>query len=371
MLKNKTILIISPESWGDIRLSKHHYSIELSKRENNVYFLDPPKHKFSRKINIKEIMNNLKVINYNQIRGINRLPFYIKNYLYKIIAKRIRLSIKSSIDIVWTFEPFRFQNPSAFDPKLIIYHPTDIHKTKLENELVNVADYIFAPSSRILNKIKCSEYKKTKIKHGLAEHFTNKKLSNKVKIQINPDKTNVGMVGNLNYPYLDKNTLIKIIGDNQDIDFYFIGPYKISNVSNERSNKNFHKVLSDFNNFHLIGPKPSNDLPDYMNQFDIFLICYDSDKYPDELANPHKIMEFLSIGKVIVSHYIDEYKDNSDLFLMAKNKKQIPKLFSQAVKQNDYFNSKWLINKRIDYAKNYTYDKLLNEIETHLILSRI
>ena len=367
MLRNKTILIISPESWGDIKLSKHHYSIALSKRENDVYFLNPPNHKISKKIYNNEISKNLRVLNYNQLRGINRLPLFIKNYLYKIIAKRIRRSIKSSIDIVWTFEPFRFQNPSVFDPKIIIYHPTDIHKTGLENELVKVADYIFAPSSKILNQLKCKPEKKKKINHGLAEHFINNIKRNKKLFIERPENTNVGMVGNLNYPYLDKPTLIKIIKDNQNIDFYFIGPYKISNISKEESNVRFQKILSEFNNFFLVGPKPSNQLPKYMSEFDIFLICYDSDKYTDELANPHKIMEFLSMGKIIVSHYIDEYNDKSDLFLMAKNKFELPKLFSQAVNKMDYFNSDRMINKRIKYAKNYSYVKLLNEIESYIM----
>jgi hypothetical protein len=369
LLSNKTILIISPESWGDIKLSKHHYSIELSKKDNNVYFLDPPKHNISRKIIIKEIMNNLRVLNYNQTRGINRLPKYIREYFYKNIAKRICKSIKSSIDIVWTFEPFRFQNPGVFDPNLIIYHPTDIHKTKLENELTDVADFIFAPSSKILNQFRCKENKKKKIKHGLAEHFINIKISKKAKILINPENINVGMVGNLNYPYLDKKTLIKIIKDNQNIDFYFIGPYQMSNISKEERNNNFHEILCEFNNFYLIGPKPSKDLPNYIKQFDIFLICYDSDKFRDELANPHKMMEYLSTGKIIVSHYIDEYKDNSDLLLMANSKNELPKLFTKAVNRNDYFNSEIMKKRRRDYAKKFTYAKLLNEIENHLNFS--
>ena len=39
-LKNKTILIISPERWGTNFVSKHHYALELAKN-NNVYFLNP------------------------------------------------------------------------------------------------------------------------------------------------------------------------------------------------------------------------------------------------------------------------------------------------------------------------------------------
>src|SRR4030081_3223301 len=41
-LKNKTILLISPQGWGPMFLSKHHYAIELAKRGNTIYFLNPP-----------------------------------------------------------------------------------------------------------------------------------------------------------------------------------------------------------------------------------------------------------------------------------------------------------------------------------------
>ncbi len=38
----KTILLISPESWGKSFVSKHHYAVELAKKGNIVYFLNPP-----------------------------------------------------------------------------------------------------------------------------------------------------------------------------------------------------------------------------------------------------------------------------------------------------------------------------------------
>ena len=45
-LKNKIILIISPNFWGDIHLTKHSYALEISKLGANVYFLNPPSRNF-------------------------------------------------------------------------------------------------------------------------------------------------------------------------------------------------------------------------------------------------------------------------------------------------------------------------------------
>src|SRR5215475_10747584 len=47
-LNNKTILILSPQSWGKMMLSKHHYAIALARKGNKVFFLNPPdNHKWS------------------------------------------------------------------------------------------------------------------------------------------------------------------------------------------------------------------------------------------------------------------------------------------------------------------------------------
>jgi hypothetical protein len=43
-LSGKNILLISPESWGQNHVSKHHYATELSKN-NKIYFLNPPSSK--------------------------------------------------------------------------------------------------------------------------------------------------------------------------------------------------------------------------------------------------------------------------------------------------------------------------------------
>ena len=42
VLKGKTILILSPQSWGKMFVSKHHYAIGLAKKGAVVYFLNPP-----------------------------------------------------------------------------------------------------------------------------------------------------------------------------------------------------------------------------------------------------------------------------------------------------------------------------------------
>jgi len=40
--KDKTIYVISPERWGTMKVSKHHYAMELAALNCRVFFIEPP-----------------------------------------------------------------------------------------------------------------------------------------------------------------------------------------------------------------------------------------------------------------------------------------------------------------------------------------
>ena len=130
-LKNKIILIVSNEPWGDVWFSKHHYANELSKLGHNVYFINPAKpwrfsSLFSFSVNIKSINPNLKVITYS-----NNLPtFSYKSIFQKIndylICYRLNLLFKNNNNlIIWNFDPFRFINIYKLKIKYLIFHIVD------------------------------------------------------------------------------------------------------------------------------------------------------------------------------------------------------------------------------------------------------
>ena len=41
-LNKKNVLIISPNFWGNVHITKHHYSLELHKLGANIFYLNPP-----------------------------------------------------------------------------------------------------------------------------------------------------------------------------------------------------------------------------------------------------------------------------------------------------------------------------------------
>jgi len=362
-LINKNIIIISPEAWGVNYVSKHHYSLELLKRGNRVVFLNPPdKLVFRHNIINQFNNNNLSIVSSpHLIQGLNSIHFGLRKSFHRLQAKNLLRIINQKVDIVWSFDPYRLQYLKGFKAKLNIYHAMDDHKSKVEENIVESADIIFTVSDLIKEKLSYKGKNCFKLNHGIGDHFiSHKKIP--IKKITKSGKINVGCVGNLHYPYLDISTFKQIISENNEVNFFFIGPYENSNLSKIKRNAGFVAYLKERKNVYLLGSKPSKELPSYLNQFDLFLICYHSNKKAVNTSNNHKIMEYFSTGKVVVSHNIDEYKNTKNLVIMANNNKDLPQLFKEVIKKIKYYNSDDFSVKRIDFASHNTYSHQLDRI---------
>ena len=91
-LSDKNILIISPDLWTELYVSKHHYARYLSKN-NTVWFLNALGDvNLSEKVSIRKHGDyNIFIINYKPIvRGISKLPSFILNILLKYQIKILK-----------------------------------------------------------------------------------------------------------------------------------------------------------------------------------------------------------------------------------------------------------------------------------------
>ena len=364
-LKDNIIFILSPESWGISFVSKHHYAVELAKLGNQVFFINPPNQNAKNAIQDIPEYPGLKVVDYqSRFRGLNRLPAFLRNLLNNLEAKRILKLCGLKPDIFWSFDPFRFQNFKGFGAKLNIYHPVDPHQTKLERICAANSDIIFTVSHKILDTLKGYGRLSFQVNHGLAPHFLEHPDS--IATKLDNSSVHVGYVGNLNYALLDIEILETIIKSNPEVQFHFIGPYKKNNLSNAEGHLSFWEKMLKEKNVKLYGPVPSSELPALINQFDLFLMCYKTNINPLTVSNSHKILEYLSTGKIVISHFVDEYKDKSDLIKMATNNTDLPVLFSKTLTELETLNSSRLQKIRQDFAKANTYPKQLERIENIL-----
>ena len=240
-----------------------------------------------------------------------------------MIQKIKKLLRVNEFDIIWTFDPFRFQNLNLFQSPIMIYQPVDIHYTSLEKEIAKSAQIILTTCELIKDKLKKYNSNIYNIGHGISKKFFMKEISKKDTQR----KIKTCIMGNFQRK-IDYELLFKLVENHPEVEFHFIGPYDKSNLS---KTSNYHQEinrLKSYSNSYFHGSLKQELLINKLFQMDVFLNFYREDENPASRVNPHKILEFLSTGKTVLSNYLDEYKENEDLLVMTKDKKDIPRLFT-------------------------------------------
>jgi hypothetical protein len=375
ILTQKVILIISPQPWNFIHISKHHYALELCKNNNIVYFLNPPTKISKITINKNNEVENLYIIDY-YINCPYWLRFKIKflfDLLMRIQIKQILNELPQKPNIVWSFEPNLFSNLKLFKTNIIIYHPVDLIIFPYQIKLAKTAQVVFSVSKPILKKISPTKVPAFFINHGLSEDFKKLAERNSKEPQIKKsNKISVGYIGNLLIHSLNYSLFKLIVTENKTIEFNFWGPYQVSEgVSDET--KDFILFLKTSENVILHGVKPPQEIVKEMNNIDAFMMFYLFNKLEYDRSNSHKILEYLSTGKVIISNYVELYASYPELICMPKDNddSKLSELFHFVMENIDYFNNPSLQKERIELALENTYSKQLAKIDNILISEKI
>jgi hypothetical protein len=372
-LVGKTILIISPQRWGNMSLSKHHYAIELAKRGNKVYFLNPPGKNEAGKKGVVGITPSGVTPGLWLIEHSLRFPYNLKFHALPIFHALMRFHVSGimkeigrPVDIIWSFDlgnlyPFRLFGDRPFR----IFHPVDEPLNQVAIQSARGANIIFAVTKEILEKYKAVPAPGYFINHGLAEEFAKEKLTFWEKSL----PVRVGLSGNWTRPDIDTPCLLRIIREQPAVIFEFWGSYQSadSNIggNNDPGMEEFIRELQAAPNVVLHGPVPSVRLATELNRMDAFLICYNVQKDQSKGTNYHKVMEYLSTGKVIVSNNITTYCLRPDLVQMIPerdNNDSLPGLFNMVVSDIEQYNADSLREIRHSYAIDNTYGKQLDRI---------
>ena len=192
------------------------------------------------------------------------------------------------------------------------------------------------------------------------------------------DKIRIGLSGNFMRKDIDRPILLKIINENPNILFECFGAYETtqSNISGDNYDKetnSFVELIKNANNVILHGPVPPKKLAKELHRMDAFLICYDVQKDQSKGTNYHKVMEYLAIGKVIISNNISTYINQPDFVQMVKereNNEELPKLLNKIVSNISEYNSILQLKKRIEFAKSNTYQLLIKNHESILLSNK-
>lgn len=357
MFKDKIVLILSPQPWDSRPVSKHNYAKVVAKSAK-VYFLNPISYRFLLgNFTVRNVQKNINVVNITL-----PIPKFFKFHLYPIYffwlkwyMNKIKKHAKRRINIYWEFDKeINVRAYNIFKGAFKIFHPVDDFDPK---EDINYArfDVCFTVSEAILKKI--PHPNKYVINHGLTEVFESfaSRLVNQQHNEVKTVKT-ASYVGNLSIPTLDVEMIKQIIMNHKELMFNFIGNYD--------EETEFVHFLKAQHNVHLLGLKLDEELIEALYSSDILFLCY---KYMvgNNMDNSHKVLEYLSTGKVVVSSKLSCY-EKLDLFPMcfSLDNNEYPMLFKDVVSNYSKYNTQELIQNRIRFALDNTYDKQLKKIES-------
>jgi len=116
-------------------------------------------------------------------------------------------------------------------------------------------------------------------------------------------------------------------------------------------------------NITLLGSRKYEVLPEYLSYMDVCLIPFKINKLT-RASNPIKMYEYLAAGKPVVSTALPEICNNaSEVVYIGKDREDFIKKVERAVNETK---DKAMISRRIDYARDNSWEKRVKTIEALL-----
>ena len=347
------ILIISPEFWNSHTVSKHHYARTLSDLGHKVFFLNPPSRNLKSISNTSFNKNSLIVIDSPVIvQGLRFLPAFLRLYLEKRWLKSLESLLGLRLDTIWLFENSRFFNMRFAGDRLTIYHQVDLNQNFHPEQAAVSADVCLCTTDIIAERLRRVRPDVHKIHHGTAV-VPERSVGSDTHLFDSP-RVHATYIGNLDMAYLDVEALRRLVSLHSDVSFHFVGGYTEQTP--------LWQACQRAHNVHWWGKVPFTQVPCIVEHSDVLLVAYQKQHQRDQ-ASPHKFMEYLLSGKVVVSSYTDEYKDKRHLVEMADPDGDLEAVFARVVVDLDYYNSAEKQAERKAFALEHRYENQLARIE--------
>lgn len=344
MLDSKMkVLLISPQRWGTMRVTKHHYAIELAKLGHEVYFLEPTEPSWKWRNSIFELSSS-DVQGVTLVRQEINVPYNLKFHVRGVFDWFIKRHIEQlekqlgPFGLVWSFDLANAMSLKYFSKtsKKIFFAadwplvPDAVKAAEGANLLVSVAQ-------EILDQYPTNvATKKLLIDHGVSECFIEAGKEPFVKTD---DIIRIGMSGNFLRPDIDRPVLLEIIKTHSNLVFECFGAIepKKSNLGGaaDSETRAFIDALKLAPNVILHGMVPPETLAKELGRMDAFLICYDVAKDQSKGTNYHKVMEYLAYGRPIVTNFVSAYTHLPDRILMPStiDNSKLRELFDSIIKR--------------------------------------
>ena len=353
--------------------------MELAASGNTVYFLNPlsPSLPGAGTLNVNKIEEGLFEISCSRWIP-SFLRFKFPRLFHAFMRSAIRYILKKidrKIDIVWCFNAHHYEDLKVFGAELSIFHPVDLY-VEDEMPVTRGADLLLGTTDDILLKFEKQGVPCYKVRHGVAASFL-KYCDGYLKEDARDYNgkeysIQVGYVGNLLKKHTDRQSFQKFIIQNPHVTFHLWGPYEVadSNISIRGETISpdvisFIEFLGSSDNVRLYGAKTPNEIAFGFRNLDAFFMCYNLEEAVNKGADSHKILEYLSTGKVCISHHISGYQNKPGLveMLASEDNEDLPSLFNRVISNLQDYNTEELRRSRIEFAVSHSYAVQLDAID--------
>lgn len=358
LLNGKRILIISPQPWAGLQMSKHHLAIALAARGNYVVFLDPPQ-KEVQGVSVRQ-EGKVAVATYRHwLRGVNKLPMILHRWYYRRTLSQLTKATGGPFDILWCFDTSRMKwFPKGMGYPLL--HLADIDIVQQGKGLLEGASLVLAVSAAIQTKALAHKPQAPVIDvgHALDQRWLD--FPKQDRGNGNDSPRIVAYAGQMQWNYVDWTALFSIATGHAKMEFHFYGPYHEDHI-----HPAFPAVF-DLPNTYFHGRVDKSELIPALHAADILLLSYRDDLSEDQCSNSHKILEYLSTGNVVVSSHISAYRKRDDVLLMAPKGSNIVTVFENAVEEYGALNHQTKRLERRAFAAQHSFPHFLKRVENLL-----
>ncbi len=387
-IKGKDILIIGLQPWyydigsncKDIatRLAEHNRVLYVNKPINRKTWYSKEKDdgvKMHYDI-IKKNKNKIQNIKKNMwqlfpesvIESINWLPSTLAfKKLNFINNKRLAKDIKAAINHLGFEDVILFNDNDIYNgfylkellsPSLYIYYCRDYlrgydywkkHCDILEPELIEKADAVVTNSEYYAMYCQLHNSSSYNIGQGcnISLFDGNKHYETPVDLADIPYPI-VGYTGTLDADRLDENIIASIAETYSKVNIVLVGP----------EYKNFENtILRNFDNVYFLGRKPLDELPAYINAFDVCI----NPQVKNEITKgnyPLKIDEYLAMGKPVVATRTEAMRMFEPYTYLSDSPLEFISLVTKALSEN----CNELATERTAFARTHTWEKSIEEL---------
>lgn len=362
VLRGKRILLISPQPWKHLQVSKHHYAEELA-HENDVVFLEPPETAGFPRLTLKPHLTlaRLQVASWTPFT-----PKVLRFHAYPLYRAAMRINAAwiakhlGGVDVVWCFDFNVFPDLDSFGASVRIFHPVDPLNSKRQAAIANSSDLVVSVSDRILSNFTRGPAKDRLliVNHGLSGPFS--ELSSKPAPERRAGPIRCGYFGNLERAIIHFELLARTIRAHPEVEFHFWGPFATDGT--------FASQIAPLPNVTAYGSMEKIELARRASEMDLFMLAYLDHPTESDRSNAHKLLEYMSTGRPIVATRMDCYAQDVDLVQMSQSAddSDFPGVFRSTLDQVQALNSPELIEKRKKYCRQFTYSENVARIDAAL-----